>query len=127
MPRGSDQIAFVLHAPGRAIALAPGSYVIGRMLESDIVFEDDPKLSRRHARLVVRDDAVEVEDLGSTNGTWVDTYFVQHRLRITKTAKLRIGNLELMLEPTAGKPLIPHAIRATTPDVPAAESVQTDS
>src|SRR5687767_12703959 len=91
--------AFVLQAQGRTIPLSPGSYVVGRVNESDIVFDDDPKMSRRHVRLVVSEDAVEVEDLGSTNGTWVDSYLVQHRLRVTRPSRLRMGNVDASLEP----------------------------
>jgi pSer/pThr/pTyr-binding forkhead associated (FHA) protein len=33
---------------------------------------DLPTISRRHARIVINDDAITIEDLGSKNGTWVD-------------------------------------------------------
>ena len=45
--------------------------VIGRALTSDIpVF--DPTISRRHAALTTDDAGVEVRDLGSSNGTFVN-------------------------------------------------------
>jgi len=47
-----------------------GEMVIGRTAAAEIYLDDDG-VSRRHARVVVRDDgAVEVSDLGSTNGTY---------------------------------------------------------
>jgi DNA-binding NtrC family response regulator len=45
--------------------------VVGRSAEADVDV-DDPSLSRAHARFTLREDgSVVVEDLGSTNGTWV--------------------------------------------------------
>ena len=51
--------------------VSPGEYVIGRAPESDIVIEDE-SLSRRHARFVVSDGMIYVEDLGSRNGVLID-------------------------------------------------------
>ena len=51
--------------------VSPGEYVIGRAPESDIVI-DDEEISRHHARLVVADGMLYVEDLGSRNGVLLD-------------------------------------------------------
>jgi len=55
------------------IALAPGdAKTIGRSLNADVVI-DEPSLSRLHARVNVgADGAVRIEDLGSTNGLFVN-------------------------------------------------------
>ncbi len=45
--------------------------VIGRSSELDMVLVEE-MVSRRHARLCLRGSAVEIEDLGSTNGTFVN-------------------------------------------------------
>jgi hypothetical protein len=45
--------------------------VIGRNPDADLVIADD-LVSRRHARLVYEDGELVVEDLGSTNGTFVN-------------------------------------------------------
>ena len=45
--------------------------VIGRGPASDIVV-DDPDLSARHARISHQDDGFRIEDLGSTNRTYVN-------------------------------------------------------
>jgi pSer/pThr/pTyr-binding forkhead associated (FHA) protein len=57
---------------GRFFDVRVGDSSVGRALDNDMVF-DDPSLSRKHARLV-RDamGRVEVEDLGSSNGTFVN-------------------------------------------------------
>jgi pSer/pThr/pTyr-binding forkhead associated (FHA) protein len=48
-----------------------GSAVIGRDPSSGLVLED-PEASRRHASVSPEADGVNVEDLGSTNGTYVN-------------------------------------------------------
>src|SRR5262249_25555523 len=53
----------------------PGG-VVGREPPSDI-FVSDPNLSRRHARFTLSSGQVIVEDLGSTNGTWLNAGRVQ--------------------------------------------------
>ena len=51
----------------------------GRAPKCDIVLEDG-KASRRHARLVVAGSVVELEDLGSSNGTFLNGVQVRRRL-----------------------------------------------
>ena len=53
------------------LLLAPGSTTVGRHPESDI-FLDDITVSRHHCRFLAGNDALEVEDSGSTNGTYVN-------------------------------------------------------
>ena len=62
--------------------VSPGEYVIGRAPESDIVI-DDEEISRQHAKLVVSDGMLYVEDLGSRNGVLLDGQPVveQHECR----------------------------------------------
>ena len=43
---------------------------------------------------------VEVEDLGSSNGTWIDAHLVQHRLYLHEKQTLRVGRQELRLRRT---------------------------
>jgi pSer/pThr/pTyr-binding forkhead associated (FHA) protein len=45
--------------------------LVGRAPSADVRI-DDPRVSRLHARIEMRDDGVYVEDLGSRNGTYVD-------------------------------------------------------
>jgi DNA segregation ATPase FtsK/SpoIIIE, S-DNA-T family len=56
---------------GRVIPLYRGRHVVGRGEESDVTLED-PNLSRRHVCLWVDAHSVEIQDLGSTNGTLLD-------------------------------------------------------
>jgi pSer/pThr/pTyr-binding forkhead associated (FHA) protein len=56
---------------GMTFLLKPGNTTVGRHPESDI-FLDDVTVSRQHCRFVLTDDALVVEDSGSTNGTYVN-------------------------------------------------------
>jgi hypothetical protein len=56
-----------LRCRGRDLFLPPGEYILGRGKSCD-VFIDSNRASRRHARIVVRDSALTIEDLSSANG-----------------------------------------------------------
>ncbi|MEM7776857.1 MAG: FHA domain-containing protein, partial [Pseudomonadota bacterium] len=49
---------------------AGDSVTVGRDETCDIVFNDD-KVSRKHAQIQVTKTGVDVEDLSSSNGTWL--------------------------------------------------------
>lgn len=78
---------------GRRIALATGTYVVGRDRNAD-VWIDDPSVSRRHARLVVDGDAVAVEDLDSRNGTRVRGALVSQPVRLAEGDVVTFGGIE---------------------------------
>lgn len=67
------------------ISLEPRVYVLGRSSQCELMV-DDTRASRRHARLVVRSLTVSIEDLGSSNGVFVNG------VRITKACTLRDGD-----------------------------------
>lgn len=58
------------HLVGTKIPLGTAPVLIGRVPESTLVL-DDEYCSNRHARLVLGDTGWVLEDLGSTNGTWI--------------------------------------------------------
>src|SRR2546421_9071776 len=70
--------------------------VIGRE-GVDLVIDDD-EASRRHAAVRPGPRGVEVEDLGSLNGTFVDGERIGAVTTLTSSATLRIGRTELALE-----------------------------
>jgi len=69
---------------GATMALAEADIVIGRAPDCTIVLTDD-YVSSKHTRLRKVDQTWFVEDLGSTNGTWVN------RARITAAVPLVVG------------------------------------
>jgi hypothetical protein len=56
---------------GRAIPVASGG-VLGRSGGASLFFEGFQTVSRRHAKVDFRGGAWQIEDLQSTNGTWVN-------------------------------------------------------
>jgi len=86
-----------LVAEGKSFPLAPGSYVIGRSVEVEISFPRDSMMSRRHARLSVTAAGVEIEDLGSSNGTWIGAELIQHSVTLREGTELRIGSQSFVL------------------------------
>src|ERR687893_1513487 len=71
-----------------------GSAVIGRDPSSGIVL-DDPESSRRHASVSVSGDSVTVEDLGSTNGTYVSGERITGQREVGSGDRIRIGTTVL--------------------------------
>ena len=59
-----------------------GRPVVGRAPECDLRL-DESGLSRQHARLLPTDEGVQVEDLGSTNGSFINGKRVQRGLART--------------------------------------------
>lgn len=56
---------------GKAFTLDQASLTIGRDPSNEIVISD-PQVSRKHARIQTQADLVIIEDMGSTNGTFVN-------------------------------------------------------
>lgn len=78
--------------------LLPGHMrTIGRSAGATFVV-DVPLISRVHCRLTVADDGmVEVADLDSTNGTWIDGEKIT-TATLAEGQVLRVGRVEFMLE-----------------------------
>jgi pSer/pThr/pTyr-binding forkhead associated (FHA) protein len=59
---------------------SPPSVSIGRVAPSELVISDDPDLSRRHARFFWNGSSWMLEDLGSSNGTFIGEFQAARRL-----------------------------------------------
>lgn len=107
---------FRLQLDTNLVPLALGSYVIGRGADCEFSFPDDGSMSRRHARLLVKESGVEIEDLGSTNGTFVAGRWLTGPVRLSHGEVVRIGTHELrVLAPrTRGQ------VKTTQPETPSA-------
>ena len=56
---------------GKVYPLDKAELFVGRDLNNDIVI-NDPEISRRHSRLFNQGNGIAIEDLGSTNGTFLN-------------------------------------------------------
>lgn len=102
-PRGggkSPQLLLVTHGAlaGTRIALDGRPILIGRADDSTLVLDDD-YASTRHARIALRGEDWYVEDLGSTNGTYLDRAKVTAPLRVPLGVPIRIGKTVIELRP----------------------------
>ncbi len=77
--------------------LGAGEHLIGRESKSDIFIEDE-YISRQHAKLIISADAIEIEDLGSTSGTFLDGMAVRGRVPVHPGQKVHISDLYLDIE-----------------------------
>lgn len=84
-----------VEAAGRAFALI-GEMSIGRAAGCQITL-DDTYASQIHARVFSRDNQWQVEDLGSTNGTWLNRHKVAGAMVIKPGDVLQIGNTVMEL------------------------------
>lgn len=91
-------------------ALERGSLIIGRADSNDIVIADEA-VSGRHALLHVEHDPyfdglvnISIEDLGSTNGTFVEGRKIE-RSAVEPEAKIRIAYSDfILLDPARAAP-----------------------
>jgi len=78
------------HGVGRRVRLGERPVTAGRDRHLDIVLADS-EVSRLHCLASVLDGAVVVEDLGSTNGTFVNGHRISTRAPLSIGSLLRVG------------------------------------
>lgn len=78
---------------GSVIPLGFGECTLGRKETASCVVEGDSYISGVHCRLIANEDRLEVTDLGSTNGTYVNDARLdpQQPWKLTTGDKLRLG------------------------------------
>jgi DNA-binding winged helix-turn-helix (wHTH) protein len=101
--RGGDA-RFFLVAGDRRFGLRDGETVAGRD-EACGIRLDDQSVSRRHARFLVKDGSVQVEDLNSTNGTIVNGRRLSALSALEPGDTIKIGGISTRLD-------APHVTRS---------------
>jgi pSer/pThr/pTyr-binding forkhead associated (FHA) protein len=81
---------------GVAVPLGAG-ILIGRSGDCQLILDDD-YASTRHARLTLTPSGYQVEDLGSTNGTFVNNQRISTPTPLGLEDGLRIGRTLMSLE-----------------------------
>jgi len=79
-----------------AAGLDAGVVLIGRGADCQLILDDD-YVSTRHARIASSGDQWFVEDLGSTNGTYIGSHRLTQPTTLQLGSKVRIGKTTLEL------------------------------
>ena len=83
---------------GGEFPLNSAPLTLGRGGQNDLVLTGDEFASARHARIEVRGDGVWVQDLESTNGTYVNGSRIAGAQRLDAGDVLRVGETDLRVE-----------------------------
>jgi pSer/pThr/pTyr-binding forkhead associated (FHA) protein len=118
--------------PGQVIELAKSNLTIGRDISNDIIIVD-PEVSRTHVRLLLEAGRYRIEDLGSTNGTFINGQRLMGPHVLTLGEQVNLGdNVQLiyesvLLDPAAtmagrsvNEVMLPGSAPAHPPDSPPA-------
>ena len=93
---------WILQSPEATFRLKSGAVkTVGRAPRADFIL-DVALVSRLHCRLTAADENLEVVDLSSTNGTFVNDKRIE-KARLKTGDRLRIGRVELMVNPQQKK------------------------
>jgi hypothetical protein len=71
---------------------------VGRGAQNDITLDGDDYASAKHARIEPRRDGVWVEDIGSTNGTFLNGIKLTRARKLAPGDVVRVGETELRYE-----------------------------
>jgi predicted component of type VI protein secretion system len=103
---------------GRVLLLAEGvELVIGRESDLEIVLASDDLVSRQHARIAVAGGEATLQDLGSTNGTFLNGQKTK-RAKLAVGDRIRVGSAVMRVVPASrprtAPPPLPKGTRAST-------------
>jgi pSer/pThr/pTyr-binding forkhead associated (FHA) protein len=88
---------WILQSPEGTFRLPAGAIkTVGRAPRADFIL-DVALVSRVHCRLTAGDDRLEVVDLKSTNGTFVNDKRIE-KARLATGDRLRVGRVEMTVE-----------------------------
>jgi DNA-binding CsgD family transcriptional regulator len=86
--------------------LDEGEYVLGRTKKAQIVIAD-AAISRRHARFVCTRNGLTIEDLNSSNGTFVNELPITGQQQLQVGDRVRLGMVTCLI---SRSPLLIHAV-----------------
>jgi S1-C subfamily serine protease len=101
-----------------------GTTQVGREADNSLVL-DDERVSKHHARLTSAQGGVELVDLNSTNGTYVNGQRVTGTVMVQPGDTIRVGQTTLRVDssdPAIGNHTVVGAAPAAAPRPPAARS-----
>jgi len=95
--KGSKLVVIEGPLQGTIVPLGNVQITIGRAPDSTLIIDDD-YASSRHARVYPSEGSWVVEDLGSTNGTWIDRTRITAPTVLPVGAPLRVGRTTLQIQ-----------------------------
>lgn len=98
-PRGNPTKLQVVDGPnaGQSVPLSDGPILLGRGTDAAIRLDDD-YVSTRHARFATNGEQWFVEDLGSTNGTYLGSQRITTPIPIGLGIQVRLGKTIVELQ-----------------------------
>lgn len=95
-PSAPKQRRIVLVVQGREVTVHNERFLLGRDVSCDLTIES-PRISRQHAILHVVGEGLELEDLGSSNGTWFAGERIERR-KLLHGDEVHIGDTPVRVE-----------------------------
>ncbi|TMM14905.1 MAG: FHA domain-containing protein [Actinobacteria bacterium] len=83
---------------GDAFTVDSAPLTVGRSGQNDVAVDGDEFASARHVRFEPRRDGVWVQDLGSTNGTYVNGVRIDGARRLAPGDVVRVGETDLRFD-----------------------------
>ena len=88
---------WILQSSETTFRLTPGAVkTVGRAPRADFIL-DAALVSRLHCRITASDDTLEVVDLSSTNGTYVNDKRIR-KATVSPGDRLRVGRIEMRVD-----------------------------
>jgi flagellar basal body-associated protein FliL len=104
---------------GAAVQFEQDAVILGRSPDADLTV-DEGHVSGKHARVFTRDNRVFVEDLGSTNGTFVNGRRITAATPLTSGDTLQLGTVvKLRFLPLTGDDFADKTIIGAPEELPA--------
>jgi pSer/pThr/pTyr-binding forkhead associated (FHA) protein len=102
----SEQFVLIMQKTNQRFPLGQTVMTIGRRGDNQIVLDNDSKVSRQHASITWQADHYVVQDLGSGNGTYVNSQRIitPHSLKPGDLLQLGQTIFELHLVPAEAEP-----------------------
>ena len=79
---------------GEIVEIAKPEFVIGKSAEADYVIKDNPTISRKHLKIIQKEDGYWMEDLQSANHSYVNEKEMKEPVRLVDEMKFRLSSDE---------------------------------